>query len=266
MAGSRIDAWTDVACPVVGMLHAPALPGSPRFAGDVAAVHRRVLDDVEALVAGGVHGLMLENFGDVPFFADRVPPSVVAQMTALAAEVRRIADLPLGINVLRNDALAALSIAHAVGAAFIRVNVLCGARVTDQGLIEGRAAELLRLRREIGADHVCIFADVEVKHSAPLGKRPIEDDVSDTIRRGLADTIIVSGAGTGRTVNGEELRRVRGVAGDAPVWIGSGVSVENVEQYRGLADGLIVGSSLKRGGDVHAPVDAKRVEVLVSKL
>src|SRR5438067_2116303 len=122
--------WENIAKPIIGMLHLDALPGSPLYAGSTQKLREVILDDARKLADGGVHGLMIENFGDTPFFPGRVPSHVVAHMTAIAAEVKRVVpNLPLGINVLRNDGLSALSIAHAVGADYIRVNVLCGARL-----------------------------------------------------------------------------------------------------------------------------------------
>src|SRR5439155_18470378 len=176
---------------VIGMLHLPALPGAPLFRGTMDSIREGLLRDADVLAEGGVHGLMMENFGDVPFYPDRVPAHVIAQMTALACEVRRRVDLPLGINVLRNDGRGALAVAHASGASFIRVNVLCGARVTDQGLIQGIAHDLLRERALLGAEQIKIFADVDVKHSVPLAERPLEDEVDDLIERALADAIVV---------------------------------------------------------------------------
>jgi uncharacterized protein len=163
--------WRDVPHPVIGMVHAPPLPGSPRFAGDWDAVERHVLTDADTLVSGGVQGLMLENFGDTPFHPDHVPPITVACLTRLAAAITARNSLPLGINVLRNDSRAALAVALAAGARFIRVNVLSGARVTDQGVISGQAAVLLRERASLGAYRIQILADVDVKHSAPLAGR-----------------------------------------------------------------------------------------------
>src|SRR5690348_4264415 len=171
MAQPLFGQWKDISKPVIGMIHLLPLPGSARYAGSVEAIRAAMLRDAEALTRGGVHGLMLENFGDLPFFPGRVPPHVVAQMAALAAELRRNSNLPLGINVLRNDGCSAMAIAHAAGAQFVRVNVLCGARVADQGIIQGIAHDLLRERAMLRAD-VRIFADVDVKHSAPLASRP----------------------------------------------------------------------------------------------
>src|SRR5262245_31454411 len=162
MSHRKHPAWSPLARPIVGMLHAPPLPGSPRCTGNWDSIIRTVLVDAETLVDAGFHALLLENFGDAPFSPRRVPAETVAAMTRLAAEVARRFTVPLGINVLRNDGESALAIAAAVGAAFIRVNVLCGARVTDQGLIAGIAHDLLRLRRHLGADAVQVLADVDV--------------------------------------------------------------------------------------------------------
>ena len=186
-------AWKNHGKIVIGMLHLPALPGSPHSRRNFDQIRDSLLRDAEALAEGGVHGLMMENFGDVPFYPDRVPAHVIAQMTMLACKVREAIDLPLGINVLRNDGRGALAVAHACGASFIRVNVLCGARVADQGLIQGIAHNLLRERAILGATNVKIFADVDVKHSAALAERPLQDEVDDLIERALADAIVDRG-------------------------------------------------------------------------
>lgn len=245
---------------VIGMLHLPALPGSPQFSGDMKGIRKALLDDAKALTAGGVDALMMENFGDVPFCAGRVGAETVAAMTALASEVRRVSDLPLGINVLRNDGESALAIAVAVGAQFIRVNVLSGARVTDQGLIQGIAHDLLRLRSRLDAKEIAIMADVDVKHSAPLAPRNIFDEVEDTIKRGLADAVIVSGAGTGKVTDPAKVGQVAKAAGGSPVFLGSGVTAANVKEYKNTAAGFIVGSTFKKDGKVLAAVDVKRVK------
>ena len=267
MTTALVPAWSSVATPVIGMLHLPPLVGAPACSADLATIRERILDDAETLVTGGVHGLMMENFGDTPFFPDRVPASVVAQMTALAGHVRRRYDVPLGINVLRNDARSALAIAHAVGAEFIRVNILCGARVTDQGIIQGCAHDLLRDRAALGAQRIRILADVDVKHSAPLGTPlPLEEEVHDTLARGGADGIIVSGSGTGRPTDAAHVQRAKAAAGDAPVFVGSGVTPETARALAAHADGFIVGTALKRDGRVDQPVDVERVRTLLRAL
>lgn len=252
--------------PIIGMLHVPPLPGAPQFNGDVMAIRDHVLRDVDALSAGGIHGLMLENFGDTPFYPGSVPPHVIAHLTALAVEVRRLSKLPLGINVLRNDGRGALAIAHAVGAHFIRVNVLCGARVTDQGIIQGIAHDLLRDRAALGAEHIRIFADVNVKHSAALAPRPLADEVADTLLRGGADALIVSGTATGTETDLAEIQHAGAAAHGAPILVGSGVSAESIGSMAQHADGFIVGTAVKQEGLVSNPIDPARVVALLDGL
>ena len=257
--------WASISRPVIGMLHLMSLPGSPQYGGAIEPIRELLLRDADALASGGVHGLMIENFGDVPFYPDRVPAHVIAHITTLAAEVkRRFANLPLGINVLRNDGRSALAVAHAIGADFIRVNVLCGARVTDQGLIQGIAHDLLRDRTILGAANIKILADVDVKHSAPLAPRPIEDEVDDTLERGLADAVIVSGAGTGKPTDPKHVQTVKRAAKQTPVLIGSGINAKTIGDYAAHCDGFIVGSSFKLDGVPTNPVDVKRVREFMS--
>jgi hypothetical protein len=252
--------------PVVGMVHLDALPGAPDFDGDRAAVREAMHRDAHRLAAGGVDAVMVENFGDAPFYADSVPTHTVASMATLVADLRDVVDLPIGVNVLRNDAEAAVSIAAATGASFVRVNVHTGTRATDQGVVTGRAAETVRLRDRLDAD-VDILADVEVKHSAPVAERPLAGTVADLLERGKADGIIASGAGTGREPDREHLETVVDardrIDADVPVFVGSGVTRDTAADVLRLADGAIVGSDLKQDGETTAPVDEGRVRELV---
>jgi hypothetical protein len=249
---------------VIGMIHLRALPGAPRFDGDSQKVRDAAVRDAELLAAGAVDALMIENFGDAPFYPERVPAHVVAHLTAMAAAVKSSVGLPLGINCLRNDGRSALAIAHAAGAQFIRVNVLCGVRVADQGLLHGIAHDLLRDRAMLGASHIKIMADVDVKHSVALAARPIEDEIDDTLHRGMADALIVSGAGTGKSTDPAKVSRVKQRAGLAPVFIGSGVTIQSLAQVKGICDGVIVGTHFKKGGHVDQPVDVKRVKAFMA--
>jgi len=256
--------WSQVTHPIIGMLHAPPLPGSPRYQGSMAAIISHVLRDVETLSEHGVDGLMLENFGDVPFTAGAVSAVTVASLTRLASEVRQHCALPLGINVLRNDALAALGIAATVGASYIRVNVLSGVRVTDQGVITGQAYELLRLRDQLSAGEVRILADVDVKHSAPITRRPLSEETEELVLRAGADGVIVSGPATGKPINLTDLPEVVAASQGRPVFVGSGVSIDTLPRLLPFCQGVIVGSSLKPGGQIDEPVSADLVRQLVS--
>ena len=250
--------------PVVGMVHLPPVPGSPGWGGDMAAVLAAARADAAALAAGGAGAVMVENYHDVPFFAERVPPETVAALALAAAAVREACEgLPVGINVLRNDARAALGIAAAVGASFVRVNVHTGAAVTDQGLLQGRAAETLRARRSL-APGVGILADLHVKHATPLTPRPAVEEAADLRRRGLADAVIVSGAATGAAADPGELAAVREALPDCPLLIGSGATRDNLSGFLPGADGFIVGTSLQVAVDGARPrIDPQRVAAFV---
>lgn len=244
---------------LVGVVHLLPLPGAPTPSPGLDAVLARAVADAEALVAGGAHGLIVENLGDAPFARGQVDPFTVAAMTRIVLAVRLVApNLALGVNVLRNDALSALSIAAATGADLVRVNVLSGAMVTDQGMIEGCARELLLERRRLGAD-VRIAADVLVKHATPLGSPRLEDAARDTWHRGGADALIVSGSGTGRPTDPDDLVRVREAVPEASLWLGSGLNPENARRLAPLIDVAIVGTWLHEEGRLDRPVAADRV-------
>jgi membrane complex biogenesis BtpA family protein len=266
----NLEAIFGTDAPIVGMVHLEPLPGAPGYDGGRAAICDRAVADAEALEAGGVDAIMIENFGDAPFYPDDVPKHVVAEMTAAVAAVRRAVDLPLGVNVLRNDADAALSVAAATGASFVRVNVHAGARVTDQGVVQGKAHETLRLHERLDAD-VKILADLDVKHSAPLGAEPANRDeaLADLVERGLADGIIVSGSGTGRPVDVEALTGLatrRDELGlDAPIFVGSGATADTVGALLSVADGVVVGTALKADGETTNPVDEAAVRTFVER-
>lgn len=238
------------------------LPTSARWGGDFQAVISRAEREATALAAGGADGIIVENFFDAPFVKDRVDPAVVSAMTLLVQRIKKLVAIPIGINVLRNDGFSAMAIASCTETQFIRVNVLTGVMATDQGLIEGNARELLRYRRELGSD-VKILADVLVKHARPLGSPNLTVAVQDTIQRGLADGVILSGWATGSPPSLEDLELARAAAGDTPVFIGSGANWENIPHLIQAADGVIVSSSLKRHGRRDQPIDPIRVSQFV---
>ena len=259
-----LEEWVDLSHPVIGMVHLRPLPGSPRFTGDFAAVIDAALADAQTWEQAGANGLMMENFGDVPFYKGDVPRETVAAMTRVAGEIRRaLPGVPLGINVLRNDGLSALAVAAAVGASYIRVNVLSGAAVTDQGVIEGRAADLMRYRQTLGAD-IKVLADVRVKHAASLAERPLQDEVEELVKRAGADAVIVSGTGTGKPTDPSHAAEVKKYAGDTPVLIGSGVDAQSIPQLKPACNGFIVGSAAKPGGRIDEPVYAKLADEILN--
>lgn len=227
--------------PLIGMVHLPPLPGSPRGTQTLDEVLAVALDEARILEEAGLDGLIVENVGDTPFFRESVPAVTVAAMGVIVREVRQATSLAVGVNLLRNACTDALSIASVTGADFIRCNVVIGAYVTDQGIIQGCAAELARLRPTLDRD-VAILGDVHVKHAAPLFDVPIEDAAADLAERGGVDAVIVSGS---RSPAPPSMERVAAVTGavDLPVLIGSGIGLDNAADYYAACDGLLIGET-----------------------
>jgi len=248
---------------LIGMVHLRALPGSPAYRGSLEEVLERAVADARTLTEAGFDAIMIENFGDAPFFPGTVPAATIAAMTRAVQAVAEASNLPLGVNVLRNDAVGALAVAAATGAAMIRVNVLSGTMFTDQGPIVGRAAEVARARKELGIE-VAVLADVFVKHATPPPGLTIEDAAIDTWERSGADALVISGSGTGRPIDTNDLERVHAAVPDAPLVIGSGADQANIAGLLKTATSIIVGSSLKPSGDVSAPVDPTLAARLVA--
>ncbi|ASJ06035.1 BtpA/SgcQ family protein [Thermococcus pacificus] len=244
--------------PLIGMVHLKPLPGSYLYDGDLDGVIEAALRDAKTIEKAGFDAVMVENFGDVPF-PKYVDKTTVAAFTAVVKEIRDEISLPLGINVLRNDGIAAYSIAYAVKADFIRVNVLSGVAYTDQGIVEGIAHELAKLRKLLPSK-IRVFADVHVKHAVHFGD--FEDSLMDTVERGLADAVVVSGKATGKPVDLEKLALAKRIS-PVPVVVGSGTTYDNLPELWEYADGFIVGTWIKRDGKVENEVSLERARKLV---
>ncbi len=253
--------------PVVGMVHLWPLPGTPGYTGyGMQQIIDHALRDADALVQGGVDGLVVENMWDLPYYVgnDVKPEAMTAQAVA-AAEVVKNFPLPVGINVIHNGGVVCLSIAVAAGARFIRVCILTGARLWDTGEFDhGCAADLLRKRKELHAEHIHIFADVDKKHSVAFPGLDLATHIEWTEFYG-ADAVIVSGKMTGSAPDIEKVREAKRLA-KRPLLIGSGTTAENVTAFLRHADGILVGTSLKKDGVMENPVDVNRVRQLLDKV
>ena len=251
---------------LIGVVHLAAMPGDPANRGaGFDDVYDAAMRDVDALVRGGITQFIVENFGSAPFRRGTMSDPLEPHVHAFMARVVRSAveqGATVGVNCLRNDGVGAIGVAAATGAAFVRVNVLSGAYVTDQGVIEGDAARLLRYRRALDAESVAVIADVLVKHATPLGALTLADAISDVTHRGGAQAVVITGAATGSPATVEDLQEARRAA-DVPLLVGSGVTLESLATLRPLVDGAIVGTALKVGGVVAAQVDPARVAAFV---
>jgi hypothetical protein len=252
--------------PVIGMVHCWPMPGAPGYDGyGVDAIIEAAIRDARALAEGGADGIIIENMWDIPFRAGpHLPPESIATHAVVARAVGQTVNLPFGINVVHNGGLACLAVAIASGASFIRVCMLTGAGVWEAGSWdEGCAADLLRRRKDLGAERVKILADVDKKHSVRFPGIDLATHIEWTKFSG-ADGLIVSGKMTGDAPALAKVQEARRLAGDFPLLVGSGATEENVAALLGVADGVIVGSSLKEGGVCEHPVDVDRVRRFVA--
>ena len=251
---------------VYGVVHLKSLPGSSGNYLTLDEIIELAQEDVNSLLFGGVDGLIIENFGDIPFTKDDVSKRTIASFTKVVENIEYDRDVKVGINVLRNDGIAALSIAEATNADFVRINVLNNVMMyTDQGIIEGKAHEIAEFKNTLNKD-IDIYADVFVKHAVPPEGSKIENHTEELIERAGADVVIVTGDGTGHQIDIEDLNKVRDIVPQGRLAIGSGVNEENVEDYVDLSDILIVGTSFKVDHDVSKRVDQRSVEQLIQKI
>jgi membrane complex biogenesis BtpA family protein len=252
--------------PVIGMVHCWPLPGAPGYTGyGMDTILDHALRDANTLAEGGVDGLIVENMWDIPFRAGpNVQPESIAAHAVVARAVRQAVDLPMGINLVHNGGVALLGIALAAGASFIRVCMFAGAGVWDAGeWDEGCAADLMRRRKELHAEHIKLFADVDKKHSVRFPGIDLATHIEWTRFFG-ADALIVSGRMTGDAPDIEQVREAKALSGDRPLLIGSGADDRNIGAFMAVADGVIVGSSVKDGGRIENAVDAERVRRFVA--
>lgn len=257
-----------VPLPLIGMVHSRPLPGSPLYEpGSLESVYEYGVEEALRLAEGGVDGLLVENAGDHPYAKpDDIGPETPSCIAVLTRQIRSATDLPIGVNIVANAAEASLAAAVASGACFVRVNQWVNAYVANEGLIEGAAPRALRYRRMLGETSVKVFADVHVKHGshAIVADRPLEEQARDAAFFD-ADVLIATGHRTGDSTQLEELLAIRD-ATNLPVIVGSGLTVDNVDETLPYCDGAIVGSALKEGANWLDPVDVAKVEELSKKV
>jgi membrane complex biogenesis BtpA family protein len=250
--------------PLIGMVHLQALPGAPRARLAVADIARRAAAEARLLARAGFDAVMIENMHDAPYASAPHGPEVVATMTAAGLAVRDAVACPIGVQVLSGGAREALAVALAIGGEFVRVENFVFAHVADEGLMPDAAAgPLLRYRRAIGADHVAVLADVKKKHASHAITADLSiADAAHAAEFFGADAVIVTGPFTARPADPADLAAARR-ATRLPVLVGSGVTAASARALRRAADGLIVGSAVKRAGRWANPVDPRRAAALV---
>jgi len=248
---------------LIGVLHLPALPGAPGASVPVGMIAEQAAHDATSLARTGFTAVVVENFYDAPFTAGTVAPETVAAMAVVVRAVVEAVNIPVGVNMLRNDGLSALGVAAACGASFIRVNILAGAAVTDQGLIEGDAHTLLRRRAALGVD-VAVLADVDVKHATSLDTRDLTVRARELVERSLADAVLVTGDATGSPVDGTDLAEVSRAVAPAPVLAASGATADTIGTLLDQCAGAVIGTALKH--PQTGRVDPDRAAALIKRI
>jgi hypothetical protein len=251
---------------IIGMVHLEALPGTPRNSKSINEIVSEALRDAELLAEGGVDAIMIENMHDRPYLNRTVGSEIVSAMTAVALELHRKIKLPLGIQILAGANKAALAVALAAGFDFIRAEGFVFGHLADEGWINSDAGELLRYRKQIGAENIKVFTDIKKKHSSHAVSADVS--IAETAKAAaffLSDGVIVTGTATGEKASIEEIKAVN-LAVKIPVIIGSGIDAGNIHEYWDFADAFIVGSSLKEDGNWENPVDIGRVRNLMMKV
>ncbi|MBD0371383.1 MAG: BtpA/SgcQ family protein [Pyrinomonadaceae bacterium] len=249
--------------PVIGVIHVGALPGTPAGTGSVYEIIEHARAEARVYLSGGVDGLMIENMHDVPYLRGRVGPEIVAAMAVIALSVKEECSLPTGIQILAGANMEAMAVAHAAGLDLIRAEGYVFAHIADEGWIESSAAELLRYRKQIGADRVEVWADVKKKHSSHAVTTDITlGETAEAVEFMRGNAVIVTGSVTGRPPRLEDVGKVRAHC-RLPVILGSGVDLSNIAEFYRVADGFIIGSYFKKDGHWANTVDRERVERLM---
>lgn len=263
MQTSKFSQLFEETKPLIGMIHVQALPGTPNNRLSVSEIVKQSVNEANTLIKAGVQSIMLENMHDIPYLKRKVGPEIVASMASVAAAVRSQTDLPMGVQILAGANQAAISVALAAGFQYIRAEGFVFGHLADEGILEADAGDLLRFRKHVGAEHIQIFTDIKKKHSS----HAITADISlkDTVEAAeffQSDGVIITGTHTGKAVSKRDLEEVY-PGTEIPVLVGSGVTPQDLAQIWENADGFIVGSYFKKGGDWKNEPDPKRLDELV---
>ena len=247
----------------IGVIHLPPLPDSPGYSGNWEQSIHLAIEEAKLFQKAGAWGVIVENYGDAPFYPAKVPPITPSCLAILAYEIRKQTSLEVGINCLRNDAVSALGAAVASGCSFIRVNIWSGVYATDQGLLSGIAHTVLRLRKQWSPDTpVRIFADFHVKHATPLFKQELSEAFQSFIERSLPDAVLLTGSSTGRAPTLDEVKMLSHLCPEGiELYIASGMTPENIHNYFHYVDGVIVSSALRKEGKAGFPLDEQRLRL-----
>jgi uncharacterized protein len=247
--------------PIIGMVHLRPLPGSPRYDGNLNEIYAQAEWEAQTLSNAGADGLIVENLGDEPYRVGEPDPIQFAMMAAITRQVQQTVSIPVGVNVQFNAWQSELAIAHACQADFVRVEVFVDTVVSAQGIVHPCSAQITRYRKELNS-RVALFADIQTKYTTNIVPQPLTQSAIDAQNAG-ADALIVTGAATGAATPLDAVIEVKSVV-NLPVLVGSGTSLQNVEQVLSIADGAIVGSALKEESNAENRISADETQAFMA--
>lgn len=251
---------------VIGMIHVEALPGTPKHHLSIPQIIDKALDEAKLYKEGGIDALMIENMHDVPYLKNDVGHEISSLMTLIAYLIKQETSLPLGIQILAGANKAAMAAALNSGADFIRAEGFVFGHIADEGYIDSNAADLLRYRKQIGADHIAVFTDIKKKHSSHAITQDLDiTEMAHAAEFFLADGVIVTGMHTGAAADTSDLEKLQNTT-RLPKIVGSGITIDNIQDFINLADAFIVGSYFKKDGYWENPVDLERVKAFMNKV
>jgi uncharacterized protein len=252
--------------PVIGMIHVGALPGTPKYQGEINPIIENAIKEAEIYKKVGVDSIAIENMHDTPYIKGGVGPEITAMMGIVGHEVKKASNLPCGIQILAGANIEAMAVALASQLDFIRAEGFAFAHVADEGLIESSAGLLLRYRKQMGADSIAVFSDIKKKHSSHAITSDIDIvETAKAVEFFGGDGVIITGAATGAAADLDELLSVKKHS-KIPILVGSGVTIDNVESYLKSADGLIVGSYFKKYGYWENELDHEKISKFMEKV
>ena len=256
----------NVKCPVIGMIHVQALPGTPKNSLSPKEIIEKALNEAAILQESGVDSIMIENMHDVPYLKNQTGPEINSVMAIIGHEIKQLTKKPCGIQILSSDNLSAIATAHAAGLEFIRAEGFVYGHLADEGYIDANAGPLMRYRSNLGAQDVCVLTDVKKKHSSHAITKDISlRETAKACEFFLSDGIVVTGRHTAMPASPQDIAEVsEGV--NIPVIAGSGVTVNNVHKFLPICDALIVGSHFKLKGHWANDPDPARIFDFMQKV
>lgn len=251
--------------PIIGMIHVDALPGTPKFKGNIKEIIKKSLTEAEIYLNYQIPILMIENMHDTPYLNRKVGPEITAVMSIILYEIKQKFNVPLGIQILAGANKEAIASAYASGADFIRAEGFVFSHIADEGMFNSDAGEILRYRKMINANNIKVFTDIKKKHSAHAITNDV--DIAETAKAAeffMSDGVIITGGSTGKEPNTEELVSVK-KAVNIPVLAGSGITAKNINIYKPLCDAFIIGSYFKKDGYWQNDLDEIRIKEFINQ-